>query len=226
MDLARADIQVVAWEANALRLKALLIEERSDPTKDLHTTNAIELFGPDKRDKKHRDLGKKIAHAADYLITPRSCAAQTGILVREAERFIKRWYHLNPEILEWHARIAREIADTRTVRNKFGYRRFFFGRIEDSLPEAVAWVPQSTVALVINYALRNISRSLRNKVQLLLQVHDSLLMQCKTAILHETIPLIRQQSSIIIPYPDPLIIPVGFKVSDVAWGQCKDYVPL
>src|SRR4051812_30392382 len=101
MDLARADIQVVAWEANALRLKALLIEERSDPTKDLHTSNAMELFGADKRDKKHRGLGKKIAHAADYLITPRSCAAQTGILVKEAERFIKRWYYLNPEIPKW-----------------------------------------------------------------------------------------------------------------------------
>lgn len=223
LDLARADIQVVACEANALRLKALLLEERKDLTKDLHTTNAIELFGPNKRDKKHRDLGKKIAHAANYLVTPRTCAAQTGILVVEAERFIKRWFYLNPEIPEWHKRVRGELYSTRTVKNAFGYRRFFFGRVEELLPEAVAWVPQSTVGLVINYALCNIDEQIP-EVQILLQVHDSLTMQCPSLILHETIPRIRKAAEIPIPYPEPWTIPVGFKVSSVAWGECKDYV--
>lgn len=225
MDLARADIQVVAWDADAKRLKALLMEERTDPTKDLHTANAIELFGPDKREKKYRDLGKKIAHASNYLVTPRTCAAQTGILVIEAERFIKRWFYLNPEIPKWHERYARQIQETRTVKNAFGYRRFFFGRTEDCLPEAVAWVPQSTVGLVINHALVNIDNNLRHIVNLLLQVHDSLLMQCDTDKLAETLPLIRKESEIVIPYSDPLIIPVGFKTSNETWGKCEDYKP-
>lgn len=223
MDLARADAQVVAWDADAKGLKERFAIEKRDPSKDLHTQNAIDIF-QGKCGKRERDLAKKIVHASHYLVTPRTMAAQTGILVVEAERFIHRWLTLNPEIPEWHKRIQKQLYDgnKREVRNAFGYRRFFFGRLEDCLPEAVAWIPQSTVALVINHALCNIAENLP-QVELLLQVHDSLVMQCKTAILHQTIPLIEAQALIPIPYPEPLTIPVGFKTSEVSWGQCKDY---
>lgn len=221
MDLARADAQVVAREANAKGLMARFALEKTDPTKDLHSQNAFDLFG--KTDKKSRDLSKKIVHASHYLVTPRSLAPQAGILVSEAERFIKRWFALNPEIPAWHATVAKRLADTREVRNAFGFRRFFFGRLEDCLPEAVAWVPQSTVGTVINKALCNIGENLSWLVQLLLQVHDSLVMQVPTTQLHTAIPLIEAQSLIEIPYPSPLIIPVGFKVSDLSWGKCEDY---
>lgn len=243
MDLARADMQVVAWDADCPRLKelfrqekieidrAFLAGEKPDPEKDVHNNNVIELFGRDKYDrerkeggKKLRDLSKKIGHAADYLVTPKRCAQDAGILVVEAERFIKRWFWINPEILKWHERIRKGLYSDRTVRNAFSYRRFFFGRLEDCLPEAVAWTPQSTIAIVINHALCNIDERLDKEVALLLQVHDSLVMQCLTTEVDSTIPLIREQSLIPIPYPDPLIIPVGFKTSEVSWGQVKEYV--
>jgi DNA polymerase I-like protein with 3'-5' exonuclease and polymerase domains len=251
MDLARADMQVVAWDADNCRseeqrlakpsrLKPLFIRENEelhkaweegrppDQTFDTHTNNAIDIFGKDVmgkgKDKKYRDLSKKIGHAADYLVTPRTAASQTGILVSEAERFIKRWLWINPEIPDWHRFLLAQLHSTRQVRNAFGYRRFFFGRTEDNGPEAVAWIPQSTIGLVINHALCNIDEKLRPLVMLLLQVHDSLTMQTPTEKLHEAIPLVREQSLIPIPYPNPLTIPVGFKVSDESWGRVKDYV--
>lgn len=222
MDLARADAQVVAADANALGLKERFRIERVDPTKDLHTQNAIDLFG--RSDKKYRDLSKKIIHASHYLVSPKTMAQQTGITVVEAERFIHKWFSLNPEIPEWHKRIYRTICDTREVRNAFGYRRFFFGRLDDCLPEACAWIPQSTVGLVINHALCNIGENLAWIIQLLLQVHDSLVSQAPTDRIHEAVALQEKHSLIPIPYPEPLIIPVGFKTSDKSWGDCKDYV--
>lgn len=224
MDLARADLQVVARDAGCKRLNALFEEERLDPTKNVHWTNAIDMFGASVMgSKKHYDLGKKCGHAADYLVTPKALAQQAGILVVEAERFISKWFWLNPEIPVWHGRISRQLSETREVRNAFGYRRFFFGRIEDSLPEAVAWIPQSTVGLVINHALGNIAENLSWIVQLLLQVHDSLVTQVPTERLDEGIVLQEKHSLIPIPYPTPLIIPVGFKTSSVSWGDVKDY---
>jgi DNA polymerase I len=217
-DLNRADVQVVAWDSNDSALKEKLLAEQRDPAKDLHTQNAFDLFG--KTDKKYRDLGKKIVHASNYLVTPRTLAAQTGILVSEGERFIATWFRKHPAIPEWHRRVARQLAETREVRNAFGFRRFFFGRTEDCLPEAVAWVPQSTVALVINHALCNIAENLPD-VQLLLQVHDSLTMQIPTHRLEELLPQVAAQSRIVVPYPDPLIIPTSFKMSNKSWGQCK-----
>lgn len=220
-DLNRADVQVVAWDSGDEALKAKLLEERRDPTKDLHTTNAIDIF-EGKCDKKYRDLGKKIVHAADYLVTPKSLAQQTGILVREAEVFIGRWYRQHPDIPKWHRRIERQLAETREVRNAFGFRRFFMGRVDDCLPEAVAWIPQSTVALVINHALCNIAENLdQSRVQLLLQVHDSLTLQIYTPELQLWLSRVAEQSKIVVPYPDPLTIPTSFKQSDKSWGQCK-----
>lgn len=251
MDLARADMQVVAWDAhfcrtaeqqakNPSRLKPLFeaenrelhlawVEGRApDPKFDTHYNNAVDIFGRDKmgqgKDKKYRDLSKKIGHAADYLVTARTCAAQTGITVIEAERFLKRWLYINPEIPDWHRYVLNLLATTRQVRNAFGYRRFFFGRTDENGPEAVAWIPQSTIGLVINHALCNIDENLPNLVQLLLQVHDSLTMQARTSHLHEAVAKTREQSLIEIPYPEPLTIPVGFKVSAESWGKVKDYV--
>lgn len=200
-------------------------EERKDPTKNVHWTNAIDLFGPQVMgSKKHYDLGKKCGHAADYLVTPRELAAQAGILVSEAEKFMARWFYLNPEILKWHEAVAREVNETRQVKNVFGYRRYFFGRLEDVLPEAVAWKPQSTVGLVINHALCNIAENLSWIIQILLQVHDSLVTQAPTERIAEAIPLQEKESLIEIPYPTPLIIPVGFKTSEKSWGDVKDFV--
>lgn len=233
MDLARADMQVVAWEAGAGRLKELLREEKReidlawtegrepDKAKDAHTNNAKDVFG--KTDKKHRDLGKKIGHAANYLVTARRCAQDAGILVVEAEKFIKKWFYLNPEIPDWHNRTKQKLASERTVYNIFGFRRFFFGRTEECLPEAVAWVPQSTIGLLINHILCEVEEKVEG-VETLLQVHDSLVFQCYTEQLQRKIEEIRTVAQIILPYSEPLIIPVGFKTSSVSWGQVKDYV--
>lgn len=234
MDLARADMQIVAWESGAGRLKELLREEKReidqawaegrlpDKAKDAHSNNARDLFG--KTDKKHRDLGKKIGHAADYLVTPRRCAQDAGILVVEAERFIKTWFKLNPEIPDWHYRTQKQIHETRTVRNIFGYRRFFFGRVEECLPEAVAWIPQSTIGILINHILCKVEEEV-NGVETLLQVHDSLVFQTPSIVLHPKIQEIRRVAQFPLNYPDPLTIPVGFKTSNISWGKVEDYVP-
>jgi hypothetical protein len=58
-------------------------------------------------------------------------------------------------------------------------------------------------------------------VQVLLQVHDSLAGQFLTHQANKLLPLIRQHSQIIVPYEDPLIIPVGIKTSTVSWGACE-----
>ena len=105
------------------------------------------------------------------------------------------------------------------VENRFGYRWYIFDRIDGILPEALAWTPQSTVSCVINRAWVNIHDTLP-EVQVLLQVHDSLAGQFPTHLRSILIPKIKEASSIIIPYEDPLIIPVGLKTSEVSWGDC------
>lgn len=208
-DLDRADLQVVVWEANDADLKALL---RSGV--DVHSENAKTLGIS-------RALAKSWVHGTNYGGGPRTMAVNCGITVHQAELMQRRWFQAHPGIKSWHDRTLHQLQTTRSVYNRFGFRRFYFDRVEGLLPEALAWIPQSTVAHVIDEALFNIALNIP-EVQVLLQVHDSLVFQFPTHRRAELLPRIREQCQIPIPYPEPLIIPVGLKTSQTSWGDCEN----
>jgi len=217
-DLAGADAQVVAWDAGDEKLKTAFRAGLK-----IHAVNAKTLFGekagPDGRVEKYYFMAKKGVHATNYGSSAKTVADALGISVGEAQRFQALWFAAHPEILAWHKRVERELQTTRQARNAFGFRRHYFDRIEGLLPEALAWIPQSSVAITINKGLLNIHRNLK-QVQLLLQVHDSLVFQYPKAEHPHILDEIKKQLSIVIPYPDPLIIPVNIKTSDKSWGDC------
>jgi DNA polymerase I-like protein with 3'-5' exonuclease and polymerase domains len=173
--------------------------------------------------RKHkREFSKVFCHATNYVGGARTVAAHTGRSVHEIDTAQKYWFAAHPGVKAWHDRTLEQITKRRFVENRWGYRWYIFDRLEGLLPEACAWIPQSTVALVINNALCNISERIPS-VDVLLQVHDSLTMQCPTGRLDTLIPSIRAEASIPIPYNPPLTIPVGFKTSSSSWGDAKEY---
>ena len=213
-DFDQADARVVAWDANATKLKEIFNNDELD----LHSENALTIFN--RLDKRTRSLAKRGVHATNYYITARSLAGSLGISFREAEHFISTWFGAHPEIPEWHERIEHEVSSTRTIHNAFGYRKIFYDRPDRILPEALAWIPQSTVAIAINKALLNIYKNLP-QVQLLIQVHDSLVMQVPKRNWKQLLPLIKKEMTIRIPYEDPLYLPVSAEVSAISWGHKK-----
>jgi len=213
-DLDQADARVVAWDAGCPKLKDIF----NDPTKDLHDENAKEIYGM--VNSYTRPMAKRGVHATNYVITPRSLGTALGITTREAEMFINTWFAKNPEIPVWHSKIQQDLALTRTITNAFGFRKIFYNRIEHILPEAVAWIPQSTVAICINKGLLNLYRQFPH-IKILLQVHDSLVFQVPKRTFLRDLPLIKKALSIPIPYTDPLTIPVSIEVSTKSWGNKK-----
>jgi DNA polymerase I len=232
LDLNRADLYVVVWEADDQLLKEVLAKGW-----DMHLVNAVDIYEikgipydelselhpnyPNHRARvgyTKRHGAKEGVHATNYGCKGRTLAATMGTTVHEADRFISRWLQAHPGILAWHRRTEEQLKRTRKVTNRFGYERFYFDRIESVLPEALAWIPQSTVACVINRIWKNIYDRLSH-VQVLLQVHDSLGGQYPSSD-----PTNRQQildcSRIVVPYREPLTIPCGIKTSIVSWGDC------
>lgn len=207
-DLERADLQVVVWESGEQELKQMLREGV-----DFHSENAKTL-------NISRRVAKEFVHATNYVVSPRTAAKKFGITVHAADTLQKRWFGRYPGIKRWHLRVEQNLQTTRSVRNIFGFERFFFGRVEQLLPEAVAWGPQSTVAIIINTGLLNLTHNLP-EVELLLQVHDSLFTQCDRSSFPAITPRIRKELLITVPYEDPLVIPVGCKWSCVSWGDAK-----
>lgn len=207
MDLDRADLQVVVWECDDKELKQMLKEGV-----DIHAENA-KVIGISRQE------AKKWVHGTNYGGSPRTMAVNCGFTMHQAEKMQQRWFFAHPRIKSWHERTETQLRTRRYVENKFGYRRFYFDRVEGLLSEALAWIPQSTVGITINRIWRELYNNLPG-VQILLQVHDSLAGQFRTEQAIHLLPKMRELSGIRIPYEDPLIIPVGIKTSTVSWGDC------
>ena len=224
-DLAQADAQVVAWDANDEPLMEFFKAARDDDTLDLHGNNAADIFGGvGNKEHPQRKKAKAGVHAVNYHVRPRTLARTLGITVHEAESFIDRWFDIHPAIKEWHRSVQSTLETTRVLVNKFGNRRVVWGRINTptALSEALAWIPQSTVALVINRAWLNLERLNDPDIFVSLQVHDSLVYQMRQLTFRRKLPLVEEAFKIEIPYDDPLIIPAGLEYSADSWGDKRE----
>lgn len=221
VDLASADLRIVAWESDCKLLKQWLKEG-----KDPYTEVAKEYYKEPNMSKgdSRRARFKSLCHALHYLGIPKNIAnnANIGLLVIEVERIQKWYFGLCPEIPIWQERVKASVRNTMTFGpNVFGYRSRHLKRLEnDTYNKAVAWTPQSTVGILINHALASIDNTLP-EVELLLQVHDSLVGQYPSHM-PELREAILRACEIILPYEgDPLVIPVGIKTSELSWGDCS-----
>lgn len=228
-DLVGADAQVVAWTAGDEDLKNAFRAGL-----DVHSKNAEDMFGSaytnlpgDKnsgpKSRKRKEV-KQGVHLTNYLGRAPTMAKVLGWTVHESDLFQKRWFSIHPPILAWHNRVHRGLLHDRTVRNAFGDRRVYFDRIDSILPEAVAWEPQCSVAIVCFEG----GLALEQKfpfIEMLLQNHDSLVFQLPIERdTLETRRAMRDALHIPIPFDDPLYIPWGFDSSGSSWGDVKPVV--
>jgi len=239
MDLDRADMQVVAAEAQLSGDRTL--RDVLDKGIDLHCLSAAEIFNikgipPDELTETHpnyrehrariteanRNKTKNGGHATNYGVGDYKLAQTLGISVREASSFRARWFGVFPGIKSWHIRVEESANRRGYVENKFGAKLNILGRFD--LPECLAWVPQSTVAGVINRALVAIdAANLRREtsIECQLQVHDSLAGQFRTDRAEDEIATLRRLARVEVPYEETLVIPVGINTSTISWGHCK-----
>lgn len=218
IDLAGADAQVVAWEANDSTMKQLFREKRK-----IAAFAAREIFGnaagPDGKNEPFYTRAKMGGHATNYGAVATTVAKALGITNHEAERFQSKWFGVFPGVKKWQERIEHELQSRRYVENRFGYRFQFFGRTDKALPQALALVPQSTVAIVTNKAMDIIDTEFE-LARILLQVHDSIIFGLPIQRPEGYVEKLLSSLNIVIPYDDPLVIPFASKSSTISWGAC------
>jgi len=235
-DLRGADAQVVAWEADDEDLKEAFrtgIDIHSKNAEDMWATSFTKLPEHSYARRQKRQECKHTVHGINYGCSPRTTAIQRGWTVAEADRFHSRWLTLHPGIKSWHERIQRDIQRNRTVCNAFGWRREFFGRPDSCFTEALAWIPQSTVAInTFQGAFQLESRYFpeqcdpryypgpRDLAGVLLQTHDSLNFQFRLRDAPKA-QEIAETLKVKTPYPDPLYIPWELKQSVQSWGDME-----
>jgi len=233
VDLSGAEAQIVAWDAGDEDLK-----DAFKAGLNVHIKNARDVFPEkvkgwsDEAIKATDYVGgvyadcKRCVHATHNGGKPAGLAREIGITVGEAASFQKIWFGLHPAIKAredyildcLHGRVVGN--PPRTLVNKFGYRMMFFDRVENVFTEAMTWIQQSTCG--INCFLGEQALHDRTPwVEKLLQVHDAIVFQFPMTHRQRITEIHTALHSVIIPYPDPLLIPWKLSLSTESWGAAE-----
>ena len=137
----------------------------------------------------HRDCAKRTGHGVNYLGLS-NVAKATGIPLATLEWFRSRYFAAFPCIPEWHKWVRAQLKGPHQITTLMGRRRYFYGRYDDdnTVREAVAYEPQSVTADIVNTGLLNVWRANLPGVQILAQVHDSILIQYPEDLERDIIP--------------------------------------
>ena len=196
IDLSQAENRIMAYVADEHDMI-----EAFESGVDIHRKTASMIFGidyneiSDEKGSSHlgngtqsqRYWGKTSNHSFNYDLGARSAATRFELAIHEAQHLINSYHKAYPGIRRYHTWVKETLAnENRQLTNLMGRTRRFLGRWEDSLfKEAYNFIPQSTVADVINqYALSGVyNDQVKFKhVELLNQVHDSIWVQIPLTI--------------------------------------------
>lgn len=139
----------------------------------------------------YRFMCKKIGHGTNYLGKPYTLAKQAKIDQRAIEDFQPKYFTAFPAHQQWHEWVKQSIREDGYLISLTGRKRYFFGRRDDesTFREAVAFDPQGSLADILNRGMLGVWRA--NCCQLLMQIHDAILVQYPEEIEDEVIPEIQ-----------------------------------
>jgi len=222
LDGDSADLRFVTWDCDCTYMKKAFAAGKKP-----YVEVAKEYYQDDSITKNHPKykLFKAFCHATNYLGEPEGLAPRLGLPAYDIAKLQAWYFGLCPEIRAWQEDIKQQVSGRGFIENTFGYRCYFPGRVtKKTYGEAVAWKPQSSVAVWVNRILGRIDAAnlAGEEIFLLLQVHDSLDGQFPTVQTDYYLPRIKELATFDIETPSGnMTIPVGLKTSTVSWGDCK-----
>jgi DNA polymerase-1 len=181
---------------------------------------------------------KKIVHGVNYAEGALKISKINDIPFQDVKIIMNMWKDEIRETIQWQGRTASEAAKLGYLANPFGRKRWFY--TASKYTESISFLPQSTAADIIFRVMIGLMyervgwpESLVNKVvqvyeplpepaRLLLQVHDSLILEAPESLVGEVVRVIKK--IMLQPWPElaGFTIPIGVKVGD-DWGSAETY---
>lgn len=219
VDYSGADAMIVAWDSNCQWLKNFFLYE--DMKLYVYIGSHYLQREITTKDKEYK-VYKQFIHGTNYGMMEAKAAANANMPLLEAKKLRQWYFKLCPEIPDWHRRIESNVKTKGYIENIFGARGWFLNKESPTiLNQAYAWIPQSTIGILVNKGLVNIHTKEKD-IKVLLQVHDALAGQYKKSLGDkEAEDRICKHMSVELPYKDKLIIPVDFSFSEYSYGACK-----
>lgn len=145
------------------------------------------------RQHSYRHMAKILGHGTNYNGKPFTMAKHTKLDAKLIAAFQQKYFTAFPAHQRWHARVASDLYQHGYLDTLTGRRRWFFGRRNDdtTVREAIAYNPQGSVGDILNLGMLKVWRL--NICQLLLQIHDAILIQYPEDKEDEILPIVLKE---------------------------------
>ena len=214
-----------------LRLAAVLagdekLIEDFNSDVDIHAKTAAETYGIsiDEVNKSQRRAAKVINFGVLYGMSPHGLAAATGMSFTEAKKFIDHYFEVRKPIRQYLDKILTQAREQGFVETYFGRRRptpdvkssnFM---VRSSAERAAMNMPiQGTEADLMKLAMIRLEDKLSGLADAILQVHDSILVECRPEDVQKVSEIMKAEMEGVCPeLPIKLKVDVG---TGANWGE-------
>jgi len=157
---------------------------------DIHVQTAAEVYDipPEKVTKAQRSSVKEVNFGIMYGLGPHALSQSTGMEFHEAKQFIERYFEIRPKLKEYIEKTKKLAAEQGYVETLLGRRRptpdvhsSNFVVREAAYRAAVNMPLQGTAADIMKMAMNEVAAKLDDDCKLLLQIHDSLILEVPKA---------------------------------------------
>lgn len=193
--------------AAALAVDQKLIDDFNSGI-DIHTKTAADAFGvpAESVTKEQRRAAKVINFGVLYGMSAKGLSDAAKMSITEAKQFIENYFELRKPIREY---LDKTLEQARTM----GYVETYFGRkrftpdikapnflVRAAAERAAANMPiQGTEADLVKRAMIAIDAKLPQGAEMIMQVHDSVIVECKEELVDEVAKILESEMTTVAP---------------------------
>ncbi len=229
-DYSQVELRVMAHMADDQALRQAFLDDQ-----DIHATTAATVFNIplDAVTPNQRSFAKAVNFGLMYGMGAFRLARDSELTLAESEAFIKTYFERFPKVQEYLEGTRRQAAERGYVETLLGRRRYFpaltstdtsqRANIERRAAEreAVNMPIQGTAADIIKIAMIRLHDALRDRGlrgQMLIQVHDELILEAPQGEVEETAALVKEVMENAYPLSVPLKVDAHIGKN---WGELK-----
>lgn len=218
-DYSQIELRVLAHIADDL-----VMQKAFASGMDIHNVTASQVFGvtPDEVTPLQRRHAKAVNFGIVYGISEFSLADDIGVSRYEAKAYIENYLANYQGVRSYMKQVVNDARDAGFTQTMFGRRRYIpelkstnFNIRQGAERIALNTPIQGTAADLIKLAMIRVDHALSEKypqAQLLLQVHDELIVECPEEIANDVATLISQQMQQVAELKVPLL-------AEAKWGK-------
>ena len=213
-----------------LRLSAVMAGDKDliesfNQHEDVHTKTAAQLYGVPTGavTKDMRRHAKTVNFGILYGMSPHGLQAATGMTFGEAREFIKKYFELRKPIADYIENTVKKAQHDGYVETIFGRRRptpdlksSNFAVREAAKRAAMNMPIQGTEADIMKLAMLAVEEKLDGLGEQLLQIHDSILVECPEANAEKVGKILKETMEKIHELPVELSVDVSMGKN---WGE-------